>query len=669
MTSTRDLSDVTVGVVGAGTMGAGIAQVAASSGHRTLLLDVRPGAAAAAVEQVLDRLRRAAAKGRTTAQQVDAVADRLQAVSSVADLSGCGLVVEAVVEDLAVKHDLLLRLEAAVAPEAVLASNTSSLSVTDLAAPLARPGRVAGLHFFNPAPLMRLVEVVHGERTDAAVVDALTDLAQRWGKVPVSCTSTPGFVVNRVARPFYGEAFRLLADHGAEAPGGGPGPGTLTAATVDALLREAGGFPMGPLELTDLIGQDVNAAVNRGVWQATGRDPRYAPSPVQDALVAAGDLGRKSGRGFYPHGAAGAARRDGTPAPGPATVQPSDAAHPPLRFGPGLSTLLARAAGSDATAPHVDLADAMAPSGHSGSDAAAPSDATDGVVVMRTDGRTAAQVEAATGRPTVLLDAIRDQATCTRVGATVSPGCPYGSLEVLAAALVSAGVAVSPLPDTPGLVVARTAAALVNAGHDAVEAEVATAGDVDLAMQHGAGYPQGPLAWGRTLDEGWVVGVLDALHVTEPTGRYRVSPTLRSRAMLARDRVSAGFGIGLVSAGDGRGVVRTTVTEAMLNGFGIVHGGVVCLVADTALAVACNSHGLLTVGAGLDVSWLSAGRLGDVLTATAVERARYGGGRRNGLYDVTITRDDGTVVAEVRGRTRTVGRPAAPAPASPKEQS
>lgn len=286
-----------------------------------------------------------------------------------------------------------------------------------------------------------------------------------------------------------------------------------------------------------------------------------------------------------------------------------------------------------------------------------------GVVVVRlTDGRTAAQVEAADGIPTVLVDAARDQATCTRVGAVASPGCPPGALPALAAALEPAGVAVSPLPDTPGLVVARTAAALVDAGHDAVEAGVAAADDVDLAMEHGAGHPQGPLAWGRTLGEGWVVGVLDALHSAEPTGRYRVSPTLRSRAMLARDRVSAGFGIELVSAAQGRGVVRATVTEAMLNGFDIVHGGVVCLVADTALAVACNSHGPLTVGAGLDVSWVTAGRLGDVLTATAVERARYGGGRRNGLYDITVTRADGSLVAEVRGRTRTVGRaPAAPA--------
>jgi 3-hydroxyacyl-CoA dehydrogenase len=310
----------TVGVVGAGTMGAGIAQVVATAGHRTLLLDAREGAAAAAVAGVEDRLRRSVERGRLDAAEAEAVLARLEAVGStgsVADLAGCDLVVEAVVEDLAVKHALLADLEGVVSPSAVLASNTSSLPVDELAAPLAHPGRVAGLHFFNPAPLMRLVEVVRGARTDPAVVERLVELVRAWGKVPVTCASTPGFVVNRVARPYYGEAFRLL------------GSTDLAPATVDALLREAGGFPMGPLELTDLIGQDVNAAVGRSVWQATGKDPRYAPSPVQDALVAAGRLGRKTGSGFYEHG-------DGRELPQAATVAPTPGSpawwpHPSVR--------------------------------------------------------------------------------------------------------------------------------------------------------------------------------------------------------------------------------------------------------------------------------------------------------------------------------------------------
>ncbi|WP_340296169.1 3-hydroxyacyl-CoA dehydrogenase NAD-binding domain-containing protein, partial [Aquipuribacter hungaricus] len=387
----------------------GIAQVAAAAGHRTLLLDARDGAAADAVAQVAGRLRRSVEKGRTDAAHAAATVDRLQPVGSVADLAGCDLVVEAVVEDLAVKHALLADLAAVVTPGTVLASNTSSLSVDDLAAPLHRPGRVAGLHFFNPAPLMRLVEVVRGAATDPAVVTDLVDLVRAWGKVPVVCASTPGFVVNRVARPFYGEAFRLLAEHP-----------DLEPTVVDTLLRGAGGFPMGPLELTDLIGQDVNAAVGRSVWQATGEDPRYAPSPVQDALVAAGTLGRKTGSGVYPHG-------PGATLP----VAPTVAAIP----GTGL-----------AWQPHPSAAGLAERAG-----VAAPVGLRDPgsrpcVVLRTTDGRTAAAVEEATGRPTVLLDLVRDPGSCSHVGAVASPGCPPGALGALAALLAGAGVAVCELP-------------------------------------------------------------------------------------------------------------------------------------------------------------------------------------------------------------------------------
>ena len=300
--------DSTVAVIGAGTMGAGIALVAAQAGHRVLLLDVRDGAAAAAVDGLRAKLSMLAGKGRLDPAEARATAERLAVASSTADLAGCGLVIEAVAESLAVKRALFADVEAVVGADAVLATNTSSLSVTAVAASLAHPGRVVGLHFFNPADRMRLVEVVRGDATSDDVVEAAVDLARAWGKTPVLCTSTPGFIVNRVARPYYGEAQRMVEE------------GVADPATIDAVLREAGGFPLGPFELTDLVGQDVNLAVSKSVWEQTFQDPRYAPTIFQQRLVDAGRLGRKSGRGVFRYDRRPRQRRargHRTPAAGP----------------------------------------------------------------------------------------------------------------------------------------------------------------------------------------------------------------------------------------------------------------------------------------------------------------------------------------------------------------
>ena len=280
-------ASVVVGVVGAGTMGAGIAEVAARAGHRVRLLDAAEGAAERGIAGIAERLERDLSKGRLSRPEADSTLERLAAVSDVDGLAGCGLVVEAVAENLTVKRALLAALQDVVGSGAVLATNTSSLSVTAVAAGLRDPSRVVGLHFFNPAPRMRLVEVVHGEDTDPSVVEAAVDLVTSWGKTPVRCRSTPGFIVNRVARPFYGEAQRLVEEQAAP------------PAVIDRVLRETGGFPMGPFELTDLVGQDVNLAVSRSVWEQTFHDPRYAPTVFQQRLVDAGRLGRKSGRGVY----------------------------------------------------------------------------------------------------------------------------------------------------------------------------------------------------------------------------------------------------------------------------------------------------------------------------------------------------------------------------------
>jgi 3-hydroxybutyryl-CoA dehydrogenase len=276
-----------IGVVGAGTMGAGIAQVAVLAGHRVAIYDKLPGAAARAVAGLGSRLDSLAAKGKLTEDAAEGAKARLDVADDLTAFKDAVLVIEAVVEDLGVKRALFADVEAIVGQDCLLATNTSSLSVTAIGAALSRPGLLAGMHFFNPAPLLPLVEVVSGLATAPETADAIAAYADAWGKTTVRCSSTPGFIVNRVARPFYGEALRAYEE------------GVADFAAIDAVMRGSAGFRMGPFELMDMIGLDVNLAVSTSVWEATGFDPRYIPSWTQKEYVAAGRLGRKSGRGFY----------------------------------------------------------------------------------------------------------------------------------------------------------------------------------------------------------------------------------------------------------------------------------------------------------------------------------------------------------------------------------
>ncbi len=295
--------DSVIGVVGAGAMGAGIAQVAASRGHRVVLADAQVAAIARAKDGHAKAMAREVEKGRLTRADADAVLTRFTYVEGVdalarAQFAPCQLVIEAIVEDLSIKQTLFTALEKVIAGDAVLATNTSSLSVAALAGACQRPARVVGIHFFNPAPVMPLVEIIPSIVTDAAVTDAAQALVDAWGKVTVRCTDTPGFIVNRIARPFYGEALRILEERLADAP------------TIDWAMKELGGFKMGPFELMDFIGNDVNFAVTSSVFEAMFYDPRYKPALTQRRLVEAGLLGRKSKRGYYDY-------RDGAVLPEP----------------------------------------------------------------------------------------------------------------------------------------------------------------------------------------------------------------------------------------------------------------------------------------------------------------------------------------------------------------
>ncbi|MGI9151275.1 MAG: 3-hydroxyacyl-CoA dehydrogenase NAD-binding domain-containing protein, partial [Limnohabitans sp.] len=280
------LNQAPVLVVGAGIMGMGIAQVAAQAGHAVCVYDTRPDAAAAAKDKLASSLSALVTKGKMTAEAVQALLQRITPVAHLRDAAHVTLVVEAIVENLPVKRTLFQELEGLVGDDCILATNTSSLSVTAIANGLKHPARLVGMHFFNPVPLMKLVEVVSGLQTDAQVAKAIFDLAERWGKTAVHARSTPGFIVNRIARPYYAETLALLQEQAA-AP-----------AQMDALLRAAG-FRMGPCELMDLIGHDTNFSVTQSVFEANFFDRRFTPSLVQRELVDGGLLGRKSGQGFY----------------------------------------------------------------------------------------------------------------------------------------------------------------------------------------------------------------------------------------------------------------------------------------------------------------------------------------------------------------------------------
>ena len=226
-------------------------------------------------------------KHKLTKDESTVMLARLDIVQTTRDLAACDVVIEAIIEDENLKKELFKDLETIISPDAILATNTSSISITSLSNGLARPERLVGMHFFNQAPRMKLIEVIKGLRTSEQYVDFIIELAKRWGKVPVTARSTPGFIVNRVARPFYGEALRVLTEDGTD------------HASLDTVMRECGGFPLGPCQLMDLIGLDVNLSVTQSVFEATAFDPRYAPSLLQQELVRAGKIGRKSGEGFY----------------------------------------------------------------------------------------------------------------------------------------------------------------------------------------------------------------------------------------------------------------------------------------------------------------------------------------------------------------------------------
>ncbi len=494
-------------VIGAGIMGSGIAQTAAQAGHPVFLYDAREGAAVESRTKLATTLNGLVAKGRLEAAAAEAAIARITPINTLTDAATARLAIEAIVELLEPKRELFRQLEAILADDAVLGTNTSSISVTAIAAGLKHPGRLAGMHFFNPVALMKLVEIVSGLQTDPQVAASLFDLAALWGKVPVHAKSTPGFVVNRIARPFYAEALALLQEQAA-------GPEVL-----DACLKAAG-FRMGPCELMDLIGHDTNLAVTRSVFEANFFDKRYQPSVVQSEMVAGGLLGRKSGRGFYsyPQGAAALPAADRSPPDRAVTIT----LHGQGALADALGEAAARVLGANGTPLARDMS----------------SDPTSHWIGLEIDGARLVLTQGLAAWDLAARSGVTDTAVFDRpLRLPMQPGqiIAYSVNAAASAAwqgqagawLQALGFAPQRVSDAPGLVVARTVAMLINEAADAVLQGVCTTAGADSACKLGVNYPAGPFEWLREWSVPGVIAVLESLDSAYRGERYRVSPWLR----------------------------------------------------------------------------------------------------------------------------------------------
>ncbi len=483
-------SDLVAGVAGSGAMGRGIAQVLAQCGVRTLLFDSKPGAAQAAKDAIGKTLAGLVQKGRVSQAEAEQTLARLEIVDSLAALKPCHVVVEAIVELLAPKQELFKALEAVVSENCILASNTSSLSVTAMASACARPGRVAGYHFFNPVPVMKIVEVVDGELTESWVGDALIALARRYGHKPVRCKDTPGFIVNHAGRGYVPESLRVLQE------------GVADFATIDRVLVDAAGFRLGPFALLDLVGLDIAHGVMKSMHQQYYGEPKYQPSFLSDPRVAAGLLGRKTGRGWYKYGKDGVAEKiSEKEIPGKKSL--------PVWCVPELKDFLSKFTKIEAK-PTPDTICIVAPLGH---------DATTTALQLKLDPERTVAVDPLFGfskRRTLMttpvtLPEVRDAAH---------------------ALLASDGVPVSVIRDSAGFVAQRVVAHIVNVGCDIVQQRIASPVDLDSAVVLGLGYPHGPLAMGDAIGAPKIFAILEAMHSFYGEPRYRPSPWLKRRARL-----------------------------------------------------------------------------------------------------------------------------------------
>jgi 3-hydroxybutyryl-CoA dehydrogenase len=495
--------DLLVGVVGTGAMGRGIAQVSAQGGIRTLMYDAAAGGAAAARGAIVTTMKGLVDKGRLTADACASAERNLVVADTLQDLAGSHIVVEAVFESLEVKQKLFAELEAVVGADTIIASNTSSIRIASIARSLKHRDRVCGMHYFNPVPLMKLVEVIRAADTAPWVIEAMVALGKRQTRVPVVVGDTPGFLVNLGGTAIGTEGLRIYTE------------GRATPSQIDAVMRDAGGFRMGPFELMDLTGIDVNFPARRIIYEGFFHDRRLTPSPYHESLFHAGKLGRKTGGGWYAYDARGSKVDPGADFAPPAAV--------PARV---------------VAADHAD-AKVMALFMEAGVAVVAHDDGQSPVVVtpLGDDCTTTCVNAGLDPARTVAIDptgAFEKRATIM-----MAPGGQAAARDAIASALVTAGTKVTAIKDSPGFVLQRMRAMIANLGCEMAQIGIATPADVDTAMTLGLNYPQGPLAMADMMGVKETHAILERLQAITGDDRYRPSQWLRRRALLGLSATTA----------------------------------------------------------------------------------------------------------------------------------
>jgi 3-hydroxybutyryl-CoA dehydrogenase len=504
----------TIGVIGAGTMGAGIAQLAAQSGAGTLLYDAVAEGLVKGVERIESGLARQVERGRLTTEESALIRSRVSAVDTLEQLAPCDIVIEAAPEQLELKLELFNALAAVVSEQCVIATNTSSLSVTEIAAGVPIPERVVGLHFFNPAPVMKLVEVVAGAVSAESALALARAVGVAMGKTVIDAADVAGFLVNRVNRPYSLTALRLLQEQ------------VAALETIDRIARLQGGFRMGPFELMDLIGLETNHAVAVAFQRQSFGEPRYQPSPLQARMVAAGRLGRKTGAGWYDYNVDTRG----------SDYRPADPELPPLGGGGGRTVVITGGL------PVVEeLRVAVRAAGFEVGDGAVDDDAA--WLVLTCDNGT---MPVAGPRARLLWNSSLHVADPEAAGfhvlgpfehaklveVTSTPLTNPLALERLEQLIAALGRHAEPVADAPGLVLGRIVTALINEAAFLIGEGNGSPQDVDAGLTLGLNHPRGPVAWSHAIGLEHTVGLLDALHRELGEDRYRVAPLLRRRLAL-----------------------------------------------------------------------------------------------------------------------------------------